>query len=91
MMIEPLIGKIRRVDVAILADDVGAPAVLMNASACVEAGRRLISDSSIRCTSNNDTTTILRRPAFDPVDILAMDQKIAQPDSPGHNQVRSDR
>jgi hypothetical protein len=90
LSVEPLVVEVREPDGA-LARDVSRAAVLVDARARVETGRRDVSDGAVGRPPDDDQPAALGRAPFAPVDVLAVDGEIGQPDAAGDDRVRRDR
>ena len=75
--IDALIGEIREIDRA-LVDRVCAAAVFMHARAHVEGRRRDVADVAIRRAPDDHVAAALRRPALDPIHILAVELNLIE-------------
>ncbi len=68
-----------------------AAAIFVHPGAHAEPRRRDVGDGAIRRAPDEDAAPLLARPSLDPVDVLAIDQDVAEADRLGDDQIRGDR
>ena len=88
--VEALIGEVREVDDAVEYREVAA-AVLVNAGPSVERRWRHVLDVAVRPAPDDHVASSLRRPALDPVDVLAVDDDLAEAHGARDDEVGRDR
>jgi hypothetical protein len=71
-------------------DGVPAAAVLVRHRPRVETGRRDVFDRAVRAAPDDDLAAHLGRPAFSPVDVVAVDARLLQRDAARHGHVDRD-
>src|SRR5262249_23647776 len=90
LTVEPLVGKVREIECAVAARE-SAAAVLVHARARVERRRGHITAASVRGPAYDDAAPAFGRAQLGPVDILAVESDLPEPDRGGDDQVRGDR
>src|SRR5262249_20072594 len=88
--IQSLVSEVREIDLAVAYGKTAA-AVFVDARAGVERRRREVNRSANRREFDNYVSAFLLRPGLRPVDVGSINSDLPQTDSPGDDQIRSDR
>src|SRR5213079_140024 len=85
-----LISEVRKINMP-FAHGVVAATVFMDSCARIELRRINIDQVAIQFSLNNYLTSAIRRPQFDPIDIIAIYFDLAETDRFSYDQIRRDR
>ena len=88
--VQALVGEVAEVDHSV-RDRIGAAAVLVYASADVERGRGHVRGPPVRGPPDDYGPRSLLRAHLGPVDVVAVDGRLAEPDEGGRDEAGPDR